>query len=422
MMELIGCPAVAVLTCFYWVASHLVLLLRVALPRFSVIVRYGGRCVTPEGICGGFASWIQSSRDYAKRTVGMWKSERLSRAVFHCTAILEGSILCRIRVSRKLSFCAFYVAGIVSIVLILILMDGGYCSPIVEGMTVYSDGLNHSAVAFLVSYAGRPLLAFLMHCTVRLLECLFLHRFRGGSDDCVTGFAAVAGCSFYVFASCSSGVILPCTERSPLVIGGQRVVNGMTEASPFFPTFALAVDALFVLHMVFQATQVYHHWVLAELRRKPDGTSVPKGEHCSVGRCKTTPKGVSEEGRIGDGSAVLYHFPRIALFKYVQEPHYACEVAMYAVNAISICLIVYNRSLPSGGTGREIGDEFSVGSEVVPLLCATCLPPLGVLFFSLFNLAITAREHRRFWECVNARRGDGERELIPKWDLFYGVW
>ena len=104
------------------------------------------------------------------------------------------------------------------------------CSPF-EAATVYGSRRSGTASpvypwwllgscsrkrAFIAFYAGAllscallsyffgwvlPLLVFAVHAFRRLCECVSLQQFRAGSIDRVSGFAAVAGASFYWFAA-----------------------------------------------------------------------------------------------------------------------------------------------------------------------------------------------------------------------------
>nr|CCC94806.1 conserved hypothetical protein [Trypanosoma congolense IL3000] len=389
------CLVLASLTCFYWALSHLVLLARALLPRFGAVVRYGRRSVVATTATDRVAS---SKQPLGGGDVGsggnLWVGTTCRWFVRRLIVPLESCFLCRVKVSRKNSFCAFYVTGVVVTVFILEGANGFQCVH-----NEAAEGACPPRVSSFTSRNTRPLVAFLVHCIIRLLECLFLHRFSGGQSDYVTCFAAVAGCTFYVFASYSSGAVVLCGSQFKQ---GPDEYNGPDVAlRPFAVT--CAVDVLFFVHIALQVTQVYHHQILAMLR---------KG-HAS---CRD-----SHKGRVR-GTVTLYRFPRAGLFRFVQEPHYTCEIAMYAINLVSVWLL----TCPEGslfpslmGTSSEIDGSSSMAQR---LLQMGCLAALGVLSFSLINLGITACEHRRFWKRVNEERDKRDQEPVPKWNLIYGVW
>lgn len=155
-----------------------------------------------------------------------------------------------------------------------------------------------------------PLIAFGLHCFVRLLECVVLQRFRTG--DTITLFALLAGCSFYIFGAWSShlgllqawreqaataslqslGLLLPenpkegdsvqrltsfLRERKAAAgpLDGRQQLPGvlgtMEKVSYLFPLPVpqAILFLFFILHLTGQLFQAVHHDVLAALRRRP---------------------------------------------------------------------------------------------------------------------------------------------------------
>ncbi|KAG8346272.1 hypothetical protein TRVL_02904 [Trypanosoma vivax] len=427
----------ATLTCFYWMASFCVLCLRIAVPRFSGLVRYGGRCIPGAG--GG------------QKGKGHPSSERpvsyLGCLVRVAVCVLERSVCCQFRVSRKNSFCAFYITGIVSA---LVLLLSACCSSNgVEWNTLFlrvenvldsgaSSGAadtshNNASCSVCILLLGcqncyelLPLVAFLVHCTVRLWECLHVHHFRGGPADSVTLFAALAGCSFYVFAACSSSSLL-FHACAPDFIRLRWRSNGLgTKWSPgLLLSLPLLIGLLFWLHLALQVVQVFHHRVLAGLRERTRAAAraadCQQGDVCCRAFLKENKH--ASESCAGGGAALSlteaqYHFPYVYLFRYVSEPHYTCEIMMYAVNLTSITLSLL---LDSNTAFNIEWEELRGVCETVPSW-AHYGAPLGVLVFSLFNLAITACEHRRFWNFINSERAKTEQERLPRWNLFCFLW
>ncbi|PWV02805.1 hypothetical protein C4B63_2g531 [Trypanosoma cruzi] len=201
--------------CTYWVMALLVLLLRVLEPHLRNMARYGGRhavaAATVNGNKNNVGDGVQKCVSAGHKAMGdstthgswFWK------AITVAVGALESSILCRVRLSRKRSFSAFYVTGIVSSFLIWQLHSRPL--PVFTMRVLSIDALNY--------YEALPLVAFFIHCAVRLWECQCVHCFRGGPRDTVTLFAALAGCSFYVIAAISSSPIVCCVTQTLLFVG-----------------------------------------------------------------------------------------------------------------------------------------------------------------------------------------------------------
>ncbi|KEG09371.1 hypothetical protein DQ04_05331010 [Trypanosoma grayi] len=415
-MHLSADVLLACLTCAYWTASLLILALRVGEPRFGSLARYGGRYVAAPAARNSEKTHFPRRGVALMRQTHCWRWSRM--CVAGVVAFLERSSLCRVQVSRKYSFCAFYLTGIVSSLLLLYVDSGPLCvaastssAAANAGLTV-NDALGH--------YKSLPLIAFLIHCVVRFWECLCVHRFRGGPHDRVTLFAAAAGCSFYIFAASSSSLVVLHTLRAALVcrreVGASELPGGIHRSSS---AVAPAAVVLFLLHLLLQWVQSLHHRMLAKLRGGPAG---PRGGAAATSQQSLVGVRGGDARDAADAlgsssSSSTYCFPRTGLFAYVLEPHYACEIAMYVVNALSIWALVSPADALHVVLAATLQWE---GYRYVLLLVTCCTAPLGVLLFSLCNLAITASEHRRFWNCVNDEQ-EGKIH-VPRWNLFYHVW
>lgn len=126
-----------------------------------------------------------------------------------------------------------------------------------------------------------------------------------------------------------------------------------------------AVLLLALVHLMVQMVQVHHHELLRGLRR-PAGVAV---------------------GCVPPSKQRSYVFPNgQALFSLVQEPHYLCEVMLYFVQW---AMLVNMRG------GQQ-------------------LPALLVCVFTLGNLAVTADDHRRYWQSAKARG-------VPKYLIVPGL-
>ncbi|KAF8283569.1 hypothetical protein TcBrA4_0058230 [Trypanosoma cruzi] len=395
--------------CTYWVMALLVLLLRVLEPHLRNMARYGGRhavaAATVNGNKNNVGDGVQKCVSAGHKAMGdstthgswFWK------AITVAVGALESSILCRVRLSRKRSFSAFYVTGIVSSFLIWQLHSRPL--PVFTMRVLSIDALNY--------YEALPLVAFFIHCAVRLWECQCVHCFRGGPRDTVTLFAALAGCSFYVIAAISSSPIVCCVTQTLLFVGDVPHFPRSVEESRSFIYFLTAAVVSFFFHLFLQSLQMFHHGILARMRDK----STPLSNSFDVtvsGR-----KQHSHDAHYGveacvEKSGFFYRFPNAYLFKYVMEPHYTCEILMYVLNAVSMWACISRGAPPIMAVWQSKGVQSTL------LLAMSYATPLGVLLFSLFNLAITASEHRLFWNQLNEKRE--RKEQIPPWNLFYRVW
>ncbi|ESS66836.1 hypothetical protein TCDM_04503 [Trypanosoma cruzi Dm28c] len=227
--------------CTYWVMALLVLLLRVLEPHLRNMARYGGRhavaAATVNGNKNNVGDGVQKCVSAGHKAMGdstthgswFWK------AITVAVGALESSILCRVRLSRKRSFSAFYVTGIVSSFLIWQLHSRPL--PVFTMRVLSIDALNY--------YEALPLVAFFIHCAVRLWECQCVHCFRGGPRDTVTLFAALAGCSFYVIAAISSSPIVCCVTQTLLFVGDVPHFPRSVEESRSFIYFLTAAVVSF---------------------------------------------------------------------------------------------------------------------------------------------------------------------------------
>ncbi|RNF25891.1 oxidoreductase [Trypanosoma conorhini] len=395
------CVLLLCVTCIYWVLAVLILLLRVVDPHMRGLVRYGGR--HGKGSTAADGDNNNNIAAAGKRAgVHVVCKDRVSptehrgwlwNGVTVAVRALEGSMLCRVRVGRKCGFCAFYLTGIVSAFLLW--------------QTWASSRVAASC------YESLPLAAFFIHCAVRLWECLQVHRFRGGPQDTVTLFAALAGCSFYVFAVISSSPVICSVARAVAEKPAASRVLGSVAGSRSFPVVPVTTVGAFLLHLLLQRLQGLHHGILARLRGAPRASSASFEAPIS-GRKRHADEVCSGVEASAAASGSFYRFPNACLFAYVLEPHYACEILMYVVNAVSLW------TLTSHDAASMLEVWRSKGAYGTLLLAASYATPLGVLLFSLFNLAMTASEHRLFWNQLNARRE--RKESVPPWNLFYRVW
>ncbi|ORC91746.1 uncharacterized protein TM35_000053420 [Trypanosoma theileri] len=421
----------ALLTCVYWLASLFVLLLRIGDPHFRSMAQYGGRQTSSSSTSLAVSSsgkQLTSNivkeenkfsyfMNYIKNT---WILRRIRENVTTILIWLEGSFLGQMRVSRKYSFCAFYITGIVSSLTLLFLEYFQlYLSSIIISTSCSEQVLKNT----LWPYDLLPLVAFLIHCTVRLWECLFVHRFRNGKGDSVTLFAAFAGCSFYVFAANSSSAIIFRAVQIEWLSSHECKGFELSGNVYDFKFSVMIIVICFVLHLILQGVQVLHHRILAKLRNE-SSTLIKSHEKNVIMKHEKVihNKDMLNQERKGT-SGSMYHFPYTSLFVYVLEPHYTCEIVMYLVNTISIWSLLYPSTPLLLMTACEGEGDCHVSLMLLLVFISLLLnyvAPLGVLLFSLCNLAITASEHRRFWNHVNRERE--KKEQLPRWDLFYLLW
>ncbi|ESL10016.1 hypothetical protein TRSC58_02256 [Trypanosoma rangeli SC58] len=421
-MHQLACVLLVCVTCMYWAMAMLILLLRVVDPHMRSMARYGARYGTGFAAAedtnnnGSVAAGTRAAVHAGCKARGnpteyggwLWSSVAVA------VNVLESSILCRVRVSRKCGFCAFYLTGMVSSLLLWQLCVTPFHTATntlsARFSTFMLGGLLRDAA---VCYGLLPLVAFFMHCAVRLWECLYVHRFRGGSQDTVTLFAALAGCSFYVFAVISSSpVVCRVAHAVASNLAVPRALGGVGE-SHFYPVVPVTTVTAFILHLFLQGLQGQHHGILARLReaRTPSSNSL----EASILDGKQHAYNVRPSVEAStETSSFFYRFPNTSLFAYVLEPHYTCEILMYAVNAVSLWTLIFYDTAPILTLWQSKGVYSAL------LLATSYAAPLGVVLFSLFNLAITASEHRRFWNQLNEKRERKER--VPPWNLFYRVW
>ncbi|KAH9586459.1 hypothetical protein LSM04_003727 [Trypanosoma melophagium] len=428
----------ALLTCVYWLASLFVLLLRLSDPQFRNMARYGGRYTTvsllPLTVASTTGQSTTKNNNNNNNTVNLknrfsycmnciektWILQWIRTNIAVVLVLLERSFLCQVRVSRKYSFCAFYITGAISSLVLLSLQYFEFSLNNITSTFCFEQVLKNNT---LWKYDSLPLVAFLIHCTVRLWECLCVHRFRTGKVDSVTLFAALAGCSFYVFAANSSSVVV---FRAVQIasLSSYDCKRFRLSSSVHYITFpATIVVICFILHLLLQGLQVFHHGILAKLRGESSTSNRSHGKSVITKHQKViNDKDTFNQEKLGT-SGSNYHFPYTSLFVYVLEPHYTCEIVMYLVNAISIWSLLYPTTSLLLMTGCEEEGNCHVSQKLLFVFISILLnyvAPLGVLLFTLFNLAITASDHRCFWNHVNGERE--EKEQIPRWDLFYRLW
>ncbi|EKF31964.1 hypothetical protein MOQ_004194 [Trypanosoma cruzi marinkellei] len=401
-------------TCTYWVMALLVLLLRVFEPHLRNVTCYGGRHAVAAATVddkdnnnnnNSIGDGVQKSVSAGHKVMGYFTTHGglFWEAITLALSGLESSILCRLRLSRKRTFCAFYLTGIFFFFLLWQLDSRPF--PVITLSALSSDALNY--------YEALPLVSFFIHCAVRLWECQCVHCFRGGPRDTVTLFAALAGCSFYMFAAISSSPIVCCVTQTMLFVGDVPHFPRSVEASSSFSFFVTVTVVSFFFHLFLQTLQMFHHVILARMRDKSTTPSNSFDAAVSGRKQHFHDVHYSFEASV-DKSGSFYRFPNAYLFKYVMEPHYTCEILMYVLNVVSMWACI-GRGAPS-----IIAVWHSKGVQSTLLLATSYATPLGVLLFSLFNLAITASEHRIFWNQLNERRE--RKEHIPPWNLFYRVW
>ncbi|CUG91916.1 3-oxo-5-alpha-steroid 4-dehydrogenase, putative [Bodo saltans] len=227
-----------------------------------------------------------------------------------------GSIL-RCPVSRRTSFQCFYCAGALSL-------------GIPMALCVLSPSMSTAALS--LRWWAAPLL-FVSHCLVRLVESTARQRYR--QNDTVTLFGMCSGCGFYIAAT------LAAVPWSSFSSNASDLEHGADDC---------IVVALVIVHLMLQVAQVYHHEILRSLR--------------TLKRIAAPALSTSRD----DDRAYVFPTKRGG-FVYVQEPHYLCEVLLYAAQWV--------------------------------LLAAThsgChWPAVLVGVFTLCNLGVTAREHRDYW-------------------------
>lgn len=451
----------------YWCASALALAMRLACSDFAALSAYGGRnsvaasASAPSG-SGPSPPLLSPSRAGAPYT--QWASAPVRW--------LASSRLGHTRVARRQSFSAFYITGLATSITLLL------ARWTVAGGAV-GDSLSPSSGPLPITSA--PLALFTLHCAVRLAETRRVQRFR--PDDDVTLFAAVAGSSFYVAAAISSAA--PVHSRTP------HSAHWLHRSLVVRTVFAVGVAA----HLSLQAVQVVAHTILAHLRpeqidveatnKRSPAADWEEGAWRQVLTRVSCPAGTAQNGasggqRVGAVSATApelhgpwrrYRYPYAcnACFRVALDPHYTCEVGMYAFNTVLLFLCVFpDAALPSARGGRGVWGCLAAGDGGGASRCFACgsvpglpvLASLGVTLFTAANLSITAAGHRRFWmnvsvthrhvaaalqaflsEAAAVPRSQSEaapaevlhaaacllaevatEEVLPKWNVFPLVW
>lgn len=530
------------LTVVYWAASLFVLLLRTHVKSFRELVQYGGRVVRSDEDSKAGGRGKQKEKligEKAARRAGapsaavpLWL-----RPVAAAIDMVQRSFLGTTRVNRQTSFIGFYVAGLCTCALLWWSTPADPCVDFAEAIVERELNISRTLPAFaslsakarkecldvrapLLLFEMVPLILFGLHCTVRLVECSVVHRFRGGPGDTVSLFAAVAGCSFYVFAAVSSAVHLMAAARyewlrsvaqlpSPSVYlksrtGPQGPHNIVTSSMYLSASIAQAVPvwlpsgmvwACASCHLCLQGLQVVHHRVLASLRSSTEQVSPPPvytkdssdddekdsasnlltglsstsstmsalnsqstldgvqrrsrakpatgaaaaaagaGENTKerwqplsetatstkktpkvplpTNQTATTAKGGADANRVWS-----YHFPTDRLFfRFVLEPHYGCEVLQYVVSGTVVVVLLiegFVGPLMAAGRGNATtADLYSDSAHPFAMLLSLQLAAAaGVTVFSFCNLAVTAAEHRTFWEHVNSTRMEAWLSLV----------
>ncbi|CAM45443.2 conserved hypothetical protein [Leishmania braziliensis MHOM/BR/75/M2904] len=454
----------------YWSTSFLALLMRLFCAEFANLASYGGHSAPATAIPDDG----ETNRNRDGKHSSAVSATTLTRWCAAPVHWIASSMWGRWRVTRKQSFIAFYVTGLVTGAFLFGIRwmdsDSGAASGSPSAATLSSP----APPPFLTCV---PLLLFSLHCTVRLTETCLVQRFR--EHDTVTLFAAVAGISFYVMAAISSAA--PSYTHVP-------------RTSQWIQRF-VAVRCVFgagvMAHLSLQAIQVTTHTILARLRQSPSPTmSSTRKLHAhdweeglwrrlqarlatSSAAQREHPNALSLPLEL-DGAWRRYHLPYSSsvCFQVVLDPHYTCEVAMYAVNTILLLLCTFpNSTTPAtdiaGETLRGMGSRLTSGDPRwwgIPCTSApwlSVLASVGVTVFTAANLSITSAEHRCFWVAVNATRRlvgtllrtmlDEEREkplgsggdrlpaevvdatecmlqeavveeVVPRWNLFPLVW
>lgn len=382
--------AVVSLALLYWSASLVVLIFRLVWPEFRQLAAYGGHGDITQCLTRTNANAASFSKA-ANHSTGKMKKRRLwVRACMSTVmAAVQRSPLGAMRVTRQQSFTAFYLTGVATSLLLLLLLS----------VQLPSYHRTHTSSPTAVVFV--PSLLFVLHCTVRLAETRWVQRYRHG--DTVTLFAAVAGSTFYTAAAVSS--------MAPLARSGTQPARWLSTSPRLQVAFALGA----VAHLVVQAVQVMTHTILARLRAGPSVVAQCSNEkdvwrlvRAALSTPATTAPG-GEKQMSGEvtchlhGAWSSYHFPyhRSPVFRVVLDPHYTCEVLLYLVNTSLILLC----TLPYTAPRMEEGvDVWLWGSRCASVDVLTALASAAVTLFTLLNLGITAAEHRRFWEASNTTR------------------
>ncbi|CBZ28252.1 conserved hypothetical protein [Leishmania mexicana MHOM/GT/2001/U1103] len=397
----------------YWSTSFAVLLLRLFCAEFADLSSYGGHSAADAanpGVC-------KAERDREGEYSAAVAATTLTRWCATPVHWLASSFLGRWRVTRKQSFTAFYVTGLAT-------------STAVFGIRWIANrsgaSPDHPSLVALSSPApAHPLFCvtlvlFTLHCAVRLTETRLVQRFR--EHDTVTLFAAVAGSTFYIMAAISSAA--PSHTSVPRA---SRSLHRLVVMRCIFAAGTMA-------HLSLQAIQVTAHTILARRRQSPSRTVSPTKEtpmrdweeglwrrvqvHLATFRAAQgeSPHALSTPPELY-GAWRRYRYPYFSnvCFRVVLDPHYTCEVAMYAVNTLLLLLCVLpDATQPAtdiaAGAARGMVSCFASGEpQWCSIACASVpwlsvLASVGVTVFTAANLGITSAEHRRFWMAANATR------------------
>lgn len=388
----IECPQAAVvsLALLYWAASLAILILRLVRPDFQQLAAYGGHGAASASAAPQQATKTAKDKASTKCERSAKKKPARKGLLATAMALVQRSPLGVVRVTRQQSFTAFYLTGVATSVLLLRAL---YFSAIRRPNAppeYYRD-------AFVTAV---PSLLFTLHCAIRLAETRWIQRFR--SDDSVTLFAAVAGSTFYAAAAVSSAVPASVTATAP------------ARLLPHAPVMQCCFVVGAVVHLVVQGVQVMTHTILARLRQ-PQSAPLPgeKEVWCCVQSvltfsASTVPATSEKRDEVVPalrGPWSSYHFPYQVgpIFQTVLDPHYTCEIFLYLVNTMLIVLCSLPYAPLQVMTGGKPKLSFLSG-DCTGIEWVSMLAGGGVTLFTLFNLSITAGEHRRFWKNSNATR------------------
>lgn len=128
---------------------------------------------------------------------------------------------------------------------------------------------------------------------------------------------------------------------------------------------------------------------------------------------------------VHDEAVWRYHFPFRAFFQVILEPHYLCEILMYLIQWIAMIIVIlysifspatykkYSQLVPwflvapPSNVLEEVPNYKRVSLPTNPLIAVLLMHfgcTFGVLCFTIFNLAVTAEEHRTFWVQLHGKR------------------
>lgn len=423
------------LTAVFWLCALGILCLRRFSRVFRRLVCYGGRVSVDDST-----------------TAASGGADAAVPAML-AAAVCSVRFLSALRLGRRDSFVLFYAVG---------------------GAAVGCLVLGNARLAHADSVTQTPLCLFGVHCLWRLVETVFVFRFRGKEDDNVSLFAALSGSVFYVFAALSCNAVVQLQQ--PLG-GGRTKANGRLLQLEVKVRLSLtaAMNVLALLYLLVQVVQAWVHASLARLRSRPgtaeDDTNNARQVAVTVRQLKEAYQAAALSANRADAASVpvltepkllSYRFPsdRNPLFTYVLEPHYACEVLLYVINLITVYCVLWAYQLSASCGGHRVdGERDDVNNELcaelerAAALRMSCA--VGVLVFSALNLAMTAQEHRAFWLRANAERRKAARllkeyraatapaaeaapdaaetqqsracaavlreESLPKWNVLYGI-